>query len=188
MNAEEWANPSKLARLREFQHKFGPEASDLETQAPAAALDSLTDAVSSAPASYKPYLQEAVTCYAHGLYRAAILMTWSAVVGHLLDLIDTHPGGIKSIEASNNARYGASKAYRPIKKRDDLLYLRESQLVQLGEDAGVYNKNARKLLAERLDLRNLCGHPTGYVPGREETVIFVESLILNILNGPMLNW
>jgi hypothetical protein len=44
------------------------------------------------------------------------------------------------------------------------------------------------MLEERLRLRNLCGHPTGYVPGREETVIFVESLVLNILGGTMLNW
>ena len=177
-----------LARLREFQERYGSEASDLETQAPAAALQSLESAIAAPPKSYKPYLEEAVRCYASGLYRASILMTWAAVVGHLHEVIAAHQGGVKAIEAANLARFGSSKGYREVKKVDDLLYMRESQFLQLGEDAGLYNRNARKLLIERLDLRNLCGHPTGYVPGREETVIFVESLTLNVLGGAMLNW
>jgi hypothetical protein len=52
----------------------------------------------------------------------------------------------------------------------------------------MYNRNARKILHERLELRNLCGHPTGYRVGREQTVVFVESLLLNILSGSWLNW
>jgi hypothetical protein len=31
-------------------------------------------------------------------------------------------------------------------------------------------------------------HPTGFVVGREESVIFIESLINNIINGEMLEW
>jgi hypothetical protein len=179
---------ARASRLREFQGHYGAEASDLQTQAPAAALLSLENAVAAAPPSYRNYLEESLTCYASGLYRASILMTWSATVAHLHHRVHERSGGVKAIEAANVARYGSAKGYRRIRKVDDLLYLRESQVVQLGEDAGMYNRNARKLLLERLELRNLCGHPTGYVPGREETVIFAESLILNILGGAMLNW
>jgi hypothetical protein len=50
------------------------------------------------------------------------------------------------------------------------------------------NRNARVLLTERLNLRNRCGHPTGYRPGREETVIFVESLLNTVVGGVMLLW
>lgn len=75
-----------------------------------------------------------------------------------------------------------------LKKQDDFLYLGERDFLQLGEDAGMFNRNARKVLQERLDLRNLCGHPTQYRPGREETVIFIESLLLNVLSGAWLNW
>jgi hypothetical protein len=177
-----------LAGLREFQDRFGPPASDLAAEAPAAALHSLEAAVAAAPRSYRPYLEEAVACYSAALYRAAILMTWSATMRHLLLSVETRAGGVKAIEACNRTRFGASKGYRQIKKVDDILYLRESQFIQLGEDAGMYNRNARKLLAERLQTRNLCGHPTGYKPGREETVIFVESLMLNVLGGSMMNW
>ncbi|MCW2552961.1 MAG: hypothetical protein JWR78_2742, partial [Mycobacterium sp.] len=64
----------------------------------------------------------------------------------------------------------------------------EDQFIQLAEDAGLINRNARRTLAESLTLRNLCGHPTGYRPGREQTVIFIESLVNNILSGTWLQW
>jgi hypothetical protein len=106
----------------------------------------------------------------------------------LYSITGARSGGIKAIESANFARYGSSKNYRTIRKVDDLMYLKESQFIQLGEDAGMYNRTARKLLDERLDLRNRCGHPTGYKPGRGEVVIFIESLAQNILSGSMLNW
>lgn len=177
-----------LAGLREFQDRYGPPASDLTSEAPSAALHSLESAVLAAPANYRPYLEEAVACYSAGLYRASILMVWSATIGHLLATIHGRAGGVKAIETANAARFGEARGYRAIRKVDDILYLKESQFILLGEDAGMYNRNARRLLGERLETRNLCGHPTGYVPGREETVVFVESLLLNIVSGAMLNW
>ena len=115
-------------------------------------------------------------------------MTWSAVIQHLYSTAERHSGGTRAFETANSSRYGSSNSYRQIKKADDFLYLKESQFLLLGEDAGMYNRNARLLLEERLKLRNLCGHPTRYKPGREEVVIFVESLTLNILGGALLNW
>jgi hypothetical protein len=92
------------------------------------------------------------------------------------------------LETANKARFGEMKKYRQVKKQDDLSYLGEKDFIWAAEDAGVFNRSARKLLHERLDLRNLCGHPTRYTPGREETVIFIESLLLNVLSGTWLNW
>ena len=179
---------ARLASIRGFQGRHGVPTADVTREAPAAALHSLEEAVQKTPGAYRPYLQEAVSCYSAGLYRGSILMVWAATIGHLHEVIGAHHGGIAAFEAANHARFGTSKAYRRIRRTADLLYLRESQQIQLGEDAGMYNKNARKMLIDRLDLRNLCGHPTGYEPGREETVVFVESLTINILGGVMLAW
>lgn len=174
----------RLDALREFQdvHR-APATEPIET--PAAALHSLEQAVASAPAEYADYLSEALACYEGGQYRAAILMTWSAVVQHLYSTAEGHSS---AFEAANSSRYGSSNAYRQIQKVDDFLYLRESQFLQLGEDAGMYNRNTRLILTERLKLRNLCGHPTQYKPGHEETLIFIESLVLNVLGSILLNW
>jgi hypothetical protein len=177
-----------LAGLSRLQAEFGEEVADVQQESPAAALDSLEDAVAEAPANYRPYLEEAVACYRNGLYRAAILMVWSAVVQHLYSTAASHRGGIREFERANKARFGKAKTYREIKKQGDFLYLGERDFIQLGEDAGMYNRNARQVLHERLRLRNLCGHPSGYRPGREETVVFIESLILNVLSGSWLDW
>jgi hypothetical protein len=177
-----------LDGLRQLQEEFRAPVADVEHESPAAALTSLEDAVAGAPAAYRPYLEEAVQCYEHALYRGSILMVWAAVMQRLYDVAGNHSGGVKAFEAENKNRYGASRNYREIKKADDFLYLADSAFLQLGEDAGMYNRNARKMLIERLDLRNRCGHPTGYTVGREETVIFIESLLLNVIGGGQLNW
>jgi hypothetical protein len=178
----------RLAALRTFQEFHEAPVTDGPTQSPAVALKSLNDAVAAAPPDYRDYLVEAVTCYEQGLYRAGILIVWAAAMEHLYIVASDHPGGIRDLEAANLARFGNSKAYRQIKKKDDFLYLGEASWLQLAEDAGLMNRNARQMLTERLNLRNRCGHPTKYKPGREETVVFIESLLLNVLNGQMLNW
>lgn len=177
-----------LAGVRQFQTLHAVPVTDSATEAPVQALHSLRVAAKKAPANYADYLDEAVRCYEGGMYRASVLMVWAAVVEHLYSKIAAHPGGIKAFEAANFARYGTANNYRKIKKQDDFLYLREAQFITLGEDAGLYNKNARTLLDEKLILRNRCGHPTLYKPGREETVIFIESLLTNIVGGTMLHW
>ncbi|WP_139184206.1 hypothetical protein [Tsukamurella pulmonis] len=161
---------------------------DSQHESPAKALQSLVEARNAAPEKYADYLREAVSAYENGLYRAAILMTWAATIEHLYGVVAGRKNGVKDIQAKNLSRYGSSKNYREVKKSDDLLYLSESQFIQLGEDVGMYNRNARQVLIERLNLRNRCGHPTGYKPGREEAVVFIESLTLNILTGSWLNW
>lgn len=177
-----------LASLAEFQRLHALPVKDSAVEAPALALHSLREAATSAPQDYQDYLDEAVRCYEGGMYRASVLMVWSACIQHLFSVIDGHRGGIKKVERANFARFGTSNAYRKIRKTDDLLYLKESSVIQIAEDAGLINRNARALLDERLTLRNLCGHPTRYRPGRDETVIFIESLLLNIIGGTMVNW
>lgn len=177
-----------LDGLRKLQADFRTEVADVAQESPAAALESLEEALAHSPAAYRPYLAEALACYEHTLYRAAILMVWAAVMQHLYEVAGSHKGGVKTFEAENAAHFGTSRRYREIKKQDDFLYLGERDFIQLAEHAGMINRNVRKLLHERLELRNLCGHPTQYRPGREETVIFIESLLLNILSGSWLNW
>lgn len=177
-----------LASLAEFQRLHSLPVKDSAREAPAQALHSLREAAAAAPPEYIDYLDEAVRCYEGGMYRASVLMVWSACMQHMFSVIEGHRGGIKEMEAANNARFGQASGYRRIRKVDDLLYLKESAILQLAEDASLINRNARDLLEEKLKLRNRCGHPTRYKPGREETVIFIESLIVNIIGGVMLNW
>ncbi len=172
-----------LFGLQQLQDDYGAPVEDVAVESPKAALTSLRDAVGQAPSAYRDYLSESVACYEGGQYRAAILTTWAATVQHLYIVVEGHSGGVPEFEKANKQRFGSARSYRRIRRVNDFLYLRESDFLQLGEDAGLYNRNARKLLTERLDLRNRCAHPTRYKPGREETVVFIESLLLNVIGG-----
>jgi hypothetical protein len=179
---------AQLASLRAFQEQHRSAPAVKPTESPAAASASLRRAVDSAPAGYRDYLEEALACYEGGQYRAAVLMVWAATVQHLYRLVDERPGGVAAFEKANVARFGQGKRYRQIKKTDDFMYLGEADFLQLAEDAGMINRNAREMLGERLKTRNRCGHPTGYRLGREEAVVFIESLLLNVIEGAQVNW
>ncbi len=115
-------------------------------------------------------------------------MVWAATIEHIYSAVERKASGFNTLEAANVVRFGTSNAYRLIRKKNDLLYLNDKNFLLLCEDVGVFNKNARKLLEDKLDTRNRCGHPTGYVLGREEAVVFIESLINNIINDAMMDW
>ena len=186
MRPKDWE--ASFGRLRTFQQAYQIPVADITRQAPAIALHSLRDAAERAPATYRKYLEEAVDCYEVGAYRGAVLMVWSATIEHIYSVIEEHRGGFKAIQSANVTRFEHSNTYKVVRKKNDLLYLTDKSFFLLCEDAGVFNKNARKLLDEALDTRNRCGHPTGFDVGREEAVIFVERLVNNVISGAMINW
>lgn len=177
-----------LESLAKFQRLHSFPVRNAKEESPAQALSSLREAAENAPKEYVDYLAEAVKCYENGIYRAAILMTWAATIQHLFSSISGHKTGLKEFEKANFKRFGTSKGYKEIRKIDDLLYFKEFDIVQLAEEAGMINRNARVMLHDNLKIRNLCGHPTQYAPGREQAVVFIENLILNIIDGRMINW
>lgn len=179
---------SQFEKLRQFQETCRFPRTDIARQVPVQASASLRAAVSRADIRYRKYLDEAIRCYEVKAYRGAVLMVWSASIERIYESIENHRNGFQLMEKANLKRFGNSKSYHKICKKDDLLYLSDKNLFLLCEDSGLFNRNARKLLEEKLDTRNRCGHPTGFVVGREESVIFIESLINNIINGAMLNW
>jgi len=133
-----------LEGLRKLQSEFGEEVADVAQESPAAALESLIQALAQAPREYRAYLEEALACYQQGLYRAAILMVWAAVTQHLYTVAGSRRGGVSAFEIANSARFGTSRKYREITKQDDFLYLGERDFLTLAEDAGMINRNARK--------------------------------------------
>lgn len=178
----------RFERLREFQLQHGMAVSDIAKQAPVEALHSLRDATARAPRGYRDYLNEAVDCYESKCYRASVLMVWAAAIEHIYSVVEARRGGFAALEAVNHQKFSTSPKYRRIRRKNDLLYLGDRDFLMLCEGAGVFNRNARALLEERLDTRNRCGHPTGYVIGRDEAVVYIESVVNNVINGAMIDW
>ena len=129
----------------------------------------------------KSYLEETIRVYDAGANRAAIVFLWAAVMEHLYSRL-SEKKLIKKFDTEFKRRFGRNKKYyRIIRKKQDLLYVKERDFLEISEVAGLYNRNIRAVLIKDLDTRNKCGHPTTYVPGDMETAVFIERLINNIL-------
>ena len=59
----------------------------------------------------------------------------------------------------------------------DLDDLKESQLLVVGHELGLYDKSALKLLTADLDVRNACAHPTDVSVGTHKVEAFLEEVM-----------
>jgi len=146
-----------------------PEA-DAEIEHDVATLTVLVSKISD-PAIGE-YVQEAVTCLSVGALRASIVFLWTGAVRTIqaavmqLSLLDINTAFLKyDVKA------------RAVTRIDDLSYFKESTLLLVAQDLGVFDKNQRAILDAALDLRNKCGHPGKYSPGPKKASSFVEDVV-----------
>ncbi len=118
------------------------------------------------------YIQEAIKCLSIGALRAAVVFVWAGAVRKIQE--DVMAIGHANITTSVQ-KYDPKM--RPIKRVDDFAYIKESTLLLVAQDLGVFDKNERGILEEALDLRNKCGHPGKYRPGPKKASSFIEDVV-----------
>jgi hypothetical protein len=125
------------------------------------------------------FLREATDCYRVGAFRATIVMVWILVIHHLEDFIFG--------SASNLAEFNAALAKNPDKKvkvilkREDFSELSEVRLIELMRAAGLISNDVRKLLDEKLGIRNSAAHPSALIFDGHKATEFSSDLIQNVL-------
>lgn len=62
-------------------------------------------------------------------------------------------------------------------KLEDFAYIRDATALLAFQELGILDKGEKTTLAEALDLRNRCGHPTKYVPGVKKASSFIEDVV-----------
>lgn len=97
-------------------------------------------------------------------------------------------GGFKEMEAVNKARFGTSEDVPPHRQEERPAVPERQELPATLRRRRGLQPERWALLDEKLGTRNRCGHPTGHMIGREEAVVFIESLINNIINDAMMAW
>lgn len=119
----------------------------------------------------RTYVQEGVKCLQVGALRASVVFLWTGAVATLREKVWS--SGARAIDA-------AVKVHNPrapdFKKKDDFAYVRDATLLQIAQDLSVIDKTEKQRLAEALDLRNGCGHPTKYSPGVKKVSGFIEDV------------
>jgi len=118
------------------------------------------------------YVKESITCLSVNALRAAVVFVWAGAVKTIRDLVFAC-----GASAVTTALVKHDPKARPVKHIDDLVYPKETTLLIVAQDLGIYDKNQRGILEDCLDLRNKCGHPGKYKIGPKKVSALIEDLV-----------
>ncbi len=128
----------------------------------------------------RAYLDEALTCFRHGAFRAAIVMAWNLAYDHLCKVI---LGDLRRLDSFNAqlAKSFPKAGIAAINVRDDFEALKEAQILQVAKSANVISGSVHKILKEKLDRRNTAAHPSNVAISRLTAEDFVFDLVQNVV-------
>ena len=110
----------------------------------------------------KNFLAEAIKCYRVEAYRACVVMTWNLAYSHMLHWILNDAKRLADFNAAIPRRY-PKKPPLTIAKYDDFEELKESEVIEVCNSAGLVNGNIIRILREKLGKRNNAAHPASVV-------------------------
>lgn len=121
----------------------------------------------------RSFVEEALRCLDPSIaaLRAAVVLGWAGGVARLKERAWAF-----GPEDINRVLTRLSWKNR-VALEQDLDDLRESQLLIVAHELGVFDKSALKLLTADLDVRNACAHPTDVSVGTHRVEAFLEEVI-----------
>ncbi|MEZ5960160.1 MAG: hypothetical protein R3C30_06980 [Hyphomonadaceae bacterium] len=123
----------------------------------------------------RDFVVEAVRCVEERLWRAAVVMSWIGAVRHMQDLIVARH--LADFNAALQKRWTKAKSISGV---EGFSAIQEADFIQVCEDIGFLDKSAKKLLLQRLDLRNAAGHPNSIQFDEEQVAAHVTFLVNNV--------
>jgi hypothetical protein len=130
----------------------------------------------------KTFLVEALKCYRAEAYRACIVMVWNLAYNHLLNWILSDPARLAVFNATIVKR-NSKKATLSVAKYDDFEDLKEREVVDICNIANLINSSVYKILAGKLDRRNIAAHPSNVVVVQSQADDTITDLVNNVVLG-----
>lgn len=126
----------------------------------------------------RKFVAEAISCLGVDARRATIIMTWAGAIDHLYDYILAH-----KLTDFNNALHKRRGRYSrlTITNKDHFSDIRESVFIEICRSARIISNDVRKILDEKLGIRNTCAHPSGIEVHPSKVVNVVEDLVENVI-------
>lgn len=125
----------------------------------------------------KAFLIEAINCYRIEAYRATITLIWLLTIDHLQNYIF----GSKLNDFNTALVKNPDKKISKIVNYDDFSELKESKLIEVMRSAGIISNDVRKILDEKLGIRNSAAHPSGITFTAHKATEFILDLVNNIV-------
>lgn len=123
----------------------------------------------------KDFILEGIQCIKSGVYRAAVIFIWSAVMNTIYHKCLT--------QDKNDLNNAIKKYYRDapfVNSIEDFAYIKDRVILEVTAEISIYDKNTKNVLIECLDLRNKCGHPSIYKPKPIKVAAFLEDVVNNV--------
>lgn len=130
----------------------------------------------------RAFLGEALTCFKHGAFRAAIVMTWNLAFDHLCNYVLKHH--LASFNAQWPIRFpkGPAKSrISAIAKREDFSELKESEVINICRSANIITADVYKVLDQKLGTRNSAAHPSSLIFTQLEAEEYISNLVNNVV-------
>jgi hypothetical protein len=128
----------------------------------------------------KAYLEEALICFRHGAFRAAIVMVWNLAYDHMCNVIMQDAKNLGNFNVQLPKTYPKADI-SSVNVRDDFEALKESQVLQVAKSANIVSGSVHKILKEKLDRRNIAAHPSKVAFSRLNAEDFILDLVQNVV-------
>lgn len=126
----------------------------------------------------RKFLSEAIACIEIRAKRATLILTWLATLDHLYDFILKHKLDDFNIALSKRSDKTNKLS---IVTKDDFGDIRENVFIEVCRSSKIINNDVRKILDEKLDIRNTFAHPSDIELHDSKVVNFVEDLVDNVI-------
>jgi hypothetical protein len=130
------------------------------------------------------FLKEAITCYHHRAFRAAIIMAWNLTYDHMARWIIADNARLTALNSKIAQRVGVNsrRASITINKREDFDQLEEREMIDIMANAGLLpSSNEKKILEMQLTRRNMAAHPALVTIDAPQADDAITSLVQNIV-------
>lgn len=126
----------------------------------------------------RKFLAEAISCLDVEARRATIVMTWLATTDHLYDYVLS-----KKLADFNSALSRRTDRYSNITvtDKDDFSDISEKVFIEVCRSARIISNDVRKILDEKLGIRNTCAHPSAVEVSDSKVGSFIEDLVENVI-------
>jgi hypothetical protein len=127
----------------------------------------------------KAFLGEAINCLRIEACRATIIMVWNLTIYHLERYIFSDPSNLSNF--NNALSRNPERRLSVINTFDDFGDLKESKFIELCRSARLISNDVRKILDEKLGIRNSAAHPNALVFDSHKATEFALDLINNVI-------
>lgn len=127
----------------------------------------------------KVFLKEAIDCVEIGANRAAVVMVWLLSINHLQRHVLGHK--LEDFNAALAKRTEKKLKSLTVTSVDDFADINEGVFIALCRSANIISNDVRKILDQKLGIRNTAAHPSAVMVRESKVIDFVEDLVENIL-------